>query len=393
MQKIRCCFVGIGGFSRPLDETSRKKYEALAEKLDCFYVGLAQGKRPVFFTEHAKFFLMPKLPSTILNYSSLLILGGPVLFWLVLTKRIRVIVAQSPYEGLVALIARQAARLLRRDVRLVIESHGNFEEDLFSQRRVWPEPLYRWIMNRISQSVIKRADALRAISSSTRTQLRKFNARAALLTFPTWSDMDAFVSAYQTRDLRSDLRVVLFVGVIIPRKKLNFLVEAFASVSRRHPDLQLWVVGDKVNGPYYQGLLKQVVELRLEKSVIFKPAVDQTALGDLMRQSAFLVLPSTSEGLGRVVFEAMAAGLPVIGSNVGGIPDMIREGETGFLVNPGDIKTLGSRIAWLVENPEVARRMGICAHEWAATFFSSGHYVANYVQLSESALGLRAAEN
>ena len=84
-----------------------------------------------------------------------------------------------------------------------------------------------------------------------------------------------------------------------------------------------------------------------------------------MRRACVFVLPSMSEGLGRVVVEAMATGTPVIGSQVGGIPEMVEDGVTGFLVQPGDETMLAERLRWILEHPDEAWEMGRRAHAFA----------------------------
>jgi glycosyltransferase involved in cell wall biosynthesis len=71
------------------------------------------------------------------------------------------------------------------------------------------------------------------------------------------------------------------------------------------------------------------------------------------------------EGMGRVFLEAQAAGIPVIGTKVGGVPDVVREGETGILIQPNDVKTLAETIELLITNAELRRQMGIAAAQFA----------------------------
>ncbi|MEM2991071.1 MAG: glycosyltransferase, partial [Halobacteria archaeon] len=95
--------------------------------------------------------------------------------------------------------------------------------------------------------------------------------------------------------------------------------------------------------------------------------------------------PSVSEGLGRVVFEAMACGTPVIGSRVGGVQEMIEEGVTGFLVPPGDVDELAQRHKWILSHPEEAKQIGERAREFAQRFFSPKAYQQSYARLFQIA--------
>jgi glycosyltransferase involved in cell wall biosynthesis len=100
-----------------------------------------------------------------------------------------------------------------------------------------------------------------------------------------------------------------------------------------------------------------------------------------MSEGAIFVLPSVSEALGRVVFEAMAAGTPVIGSRTGGIPDMVIDGETGFLVPPGDEEALAEKLRWALSHPNEIHEMGRRARNFARRFFSTESYVEGYSKL------------
>ena len=81
-----------------------------------------------------------------------------------------------------------------------------------------------------------------------------------------------------------------------------------------------------------------------------------------------LVLPSLNEGMGRVLVEAMAAGKPVVASRVGGIPDLVRQGETGYLVPPADEEALANGIKMLLDDPDKAKQMGQHGKEYSHQF-------------------------
>ena len=84
---------------------------------------------------------------------------------------------------------------------------------------------------------------------------------------------------------------------------------------------------------------------------------------------------------GPAAVEAMATGTPAIGSHVGGIPEMVHDGATGFLVPPGNETALAQRIRWVLEHPEETRQMGRRARRFAEQFFSTRSYVAGYREI------------
>jgi glycosyltransferase involved in cell wall biosynthesis len=105
-----------------------------------------------------------------------------------------------------------------------------------------------------------------------------------------------------------------------------------------------------------------------------------------MAASTVLVLPTFSEGLGRVIIEAMAVGRPVIASDVGGVPDLVVDGQTGFLVPPGDPSRLADRLRWIFMHPAEAKRMGALGHHRIRTLFSTTKYVSGYREVFETAV-------
>ena len=163
---------------------------------------------------------------------------------------------------------------------------------------------------------------------------------------------------------------LLFVGRLTPHKGVDVLIRALP------PDAALTVVGSQDHDKdlperEYPDLLRSLAEGR---RVRFAGAVDDAELAREYRGALALVLPSVertcygrtmavSELLGLVVLEAMASGTPVIASRVGGIPEVVEDGVTGYLVPPGDVETLRERIQALLDDRGLALRMGALARK------------------------------
>ncbi|UCG12795.1 MAG: glycosyltransferase family 4 protein [Deltaproteobacteria bacterium] len=153
-------------------------------------------------------------------------------------------------------------------------------------------------------------------------------------------------------DIPPDTSVVGFVGWLLPIKGTTFLVQAMAQVSQRHPSGLLVLVG---NGEDIQ-LKKQVESLGLEDKVLFLGW--RSDVEEIMYCFDMLALPSLNEGMGRVLVEAMAAGLPIVASRVGGIPDLIQDGKNGVLVPPANPAALAHAISELLDDGNRRKRMG-----------------------------------
>jgi glycosyltransferase involved in cell wall biosynthesis len=379
--RTKVAFIGGARYSQPLDATSEKKWRLLSELGEMFVIGFSQDLRPRRFTQHAHFYLLPKFPLPVLRYLAMFTVGPALTLWLILKQGVRILVAQSPYEGFAAAVAKVLARLVGFQVVLIVENHGDFEVSIFLQRRVRCQNLYRWLMRRTARFALQHADLLRAISDSTRKQLETWSPGKPIVQFPTWTDIEVFLKAGESDGAREP--VILYAGVLIPRKGVHHLLRAFAKVVQEFPEVRLEIVGRDENPEYAEELRQEVFRLRLNGRVSFVGEVPQVELANRMRRSRVFVLPTYSEGLPRVVFEAMATSVPVIATAVSGIPEIIQNEITGFLVPPGDEEALAERLRWVLKHPQEAKAMGHRAREFARSFFSPEAYLAGYRRLFE----------
>lgn len=153
---------------------------------------------------------------------------------------------------------------------------------------------------------------------------------------------------------------VLFVGRLVERKGVDVLLDAAAGLKPRH-DFRVVIVGE---GPERPGLEARAAELGVTQVVQFRGRVSAEELVRAYATSHVCVLPAVvdrrgdTEGLGVVLLEAMTYGVPVIGSNVGGITDIVTDGETGLLVPPGDAEALMAAITRLKHDPALTAKLG-----------------------------------
>ena len=146
--------------------------------------------------------------------------------------------------------------------------------------------------------------------------------------------------------------IILSVGRLIDWKGTIYLINAIPDVIRKYPDTMLLIAG---SGPEHDTLIQRVQELGLKNSVAFLGVISNEELHSYYNSADVFVLPSINkdgktEAFGVVLLEAMASGCPVIGSNVGGIPDIIIDGETGFLVPEQDPGMLAERILQILSD-------------------------------------------
>jgi glycosyltransferase involved in cell wall biosynthesis len=174
--------------------------------------------------------------------------------------------------------------------------------------------------------------------------------------------------------------VVTHIGRFAVQKNHALLVEAFAQVRSDAP-LYLLLVG---GGELENAVREQVAALGLQGRVRFLGV--RADVADILRASDVFVLSSRWEGNPLSVMEAMAAGLPVVSTGVGGVPELVREGETGLLVPSEDAAALAQAMQALVDDAARRRAMGAAARQHAVAHFDIRHTVRGYEQLYEALL-------
>jgi glycosyltransferase involved in cell wall biosynthesis len=179
-----------------------------------------------------------------------------------------------------------------------------------------------------------------------------------------------------------DELLVLGVGALFERKGWDVLLDAFATLD---PDLRrgsiLRIAGD---GPEREPLRARLEQLGLEKRAGLLGFRDDVA--DLLHASDVFALPSRREGLGVACLEAMAAGRAVVASRVGGLGQVVDDGETGLLTPPAEAAPLVAALSRLLRDPDLRRRLGDAAHARVLERHLPERLVDGYVAFYERAL-------
>ena len=153
---------------------------------------------------------------------------------------------------------------------------------------------------------------------------------------------------HQNRTYSNRPRKVLFVGRLFSLKGPQLLIKAARLVIKKIPDTEFFIVGD---GPMREKLVDMVKKYNLSKNVVF--CGELTDVRKKMKDSDLYVRPSLLEGFPYGVLEAMASGLPVIATKIGGTPDLLTHEKTGYLVKPGNINDLANAMINLLSNSDV----------------------------------------
>lgn len=201
-----------------------------------------------------------------------------------------------------------------------------------------------------------------------------------VITIPNGIDVSAYDDRFdaEQRPTNGPRKYVIgSVGSLYPVKGHTYLLKALAIVLKKHPDVICKIAGQ---GHLISQLEVEAAELGIEQRIEFLGLCDN--IPQFLQNIDIFVLPSVSEGLPLAILEAMAAGKPIIATNVGGISEAVQDQRSGFLVPPRDPAALAQRITQVLADPVLSRELGAAGRERVKRHFSlekmAKHYQALY---------------
>ena len=210
------------------------------------------------------------------------------------------------------------------------------------------------------RKLFETVDAVTVNSEFTRQQVEKLGCPAAkLYSLPVGLDPVEFPFRERKRDPGQPVRI-LTLARLTEIKGHEYAIRAVAKLLQRHPAIRYDIAGD---GPLRERLEELVARLELQGNVVFHGALDSAAVRTFMAEAHIFVLASASvegdqEGQGLALQEAQAAGLPVVATTHGALPEGMLPDQSGFMVPERDVEALAERLNFLVEHPEIWPMMG-----------------------------------
>lgn len=378
-RRPRILMVGRTRYTLPLPDWLGRKFDALERQLDFRVIASVDGR-------HAT----PDDRFRLLEPSRIRLLDG-VLFYLRLPFHVRrqiidfrpqAIIAESPYTAAPALVGRALVR--GRKPKIVLEVHGDWR----TATRLYGAPSRRFLsplVDAVGRTAVRRADAVRALSSYTEGLIEDVRGTPATASFEAYMDLSTFTAKPPVP--LPERPTALFVGMLEAYKNIDGLAAAWRCVVRELPEARLVIVGAGSRKDVVDALVAELPE-HVEHIEELLPA----GVSEQMDRSTVLVLPSRSEGLGRVLVESMARGRGIVASRVGGIPDVARDDREALLVEPGDVGELADALVRVLGDRPLAQRLGRAAferyEEWDTT---PAEYAARVRSLVDASL--REAES
>lgn len=227
-------------------------------------------------------------------------------------------------------------------------------------------PLKSKFFRFLSYLAVKNSNFCTANSIYTKKELKKIPTGKNIKIIPMGVDLSLFTQKNQNINLRRKLDIkkefILSVGRLAEKKGIKYLIMAMKDVIKKFPEAKLVVVGD---GPERKNLEHLAKELKLQNNIIFMGSVENKYLPEFYATADLFVGPSIvtksgdTEGLGIVFLEALASRTCVVGSDVGGIPDIIEHNKTGLLVRQKDSKQLSDSIIKLLRNEKLRKSLAL----------------------------------
>lgn len=257
--------------------------------------------------------------------------------------------------------------------------HGHVFHDYFSR------PKTRLFLA-VERMLARTSHRLIAVSDAVRDELchrYRIGSTEKVEVIPLGLELDPFLESHPFRGalrrelgLAEGIHVVGIVGRLAPIKDHSFFLSVASNLLKRRWDVRFVVVGD---GELRKGLEQKVKQMGLSKEVLFLGW--RTDLERVYPDLDVVVLTSKNEGTPVSLIEAMACARPVVATRVGGVPDVVREGVTGFLVPPGETQIFCQRLESLLDNVEKRRAFGERGREWVRQRYSKERLVSDMKSL------------
>jgi len=281
-------------------------------------------------------------------------------------------------------VGRVAAWLARVPVRIHF-FHGHVLYGYFGKLLTWVFKMIERINARITHRIV-------ACSEKVRQDLIQFRVapQEKIVTIPYGFNLSRFARAAACPGkIRAELgvstsvKVVGIVARLVPIKGHEVFLQAARNLVEKMPEseLEFWIVGD---GELRESIKSQVTHLGLTSRVRFLEW--RQDIESVYADLDVLALTSFNEGLPLVIIEAMAASRPVVATNVGGVPEMISEGETGFVVPVGDSEAIAEGLSRILGDPNRAKAMGVLGQKLSFEKYGIERLVRDLEALYESLL-------
>ena len=359
-------FVSPTVYSNPLTKDIQKKFQSLSNVCNPIVYAFSEEK----FTssvEGVEAIFNKKNKNRFLNYLKIIFLFFFKIPKIVKDQNIDIVCLQDPITGFFTIFS---LKIRKSPVKIVVETHGDFIDTIGLEKNLLIPKFYTSIFSYLAKYSIKKADLIRSISDFTEKQVLNFGYQGLFVRFPAWINIDNYLNTDIQRSY-SDTFKIIFVGSVTDRKNPKIIIESLETIDG---DVSLEIIGQTPNLKYLKELNNLISSSKYSERITMTPFIEPEQLISKYASANLFILPSKSEGLGRVIIEAQATACPVLVSSNTGMVDLIIENETGYIFENNNKNDLSNKIQYIMNNYESALQTGLNSKN----FIKENQSVANF---------------
>ena len=359
-------FISPTVYSNPITKDIQKKFQSLSKVCNPTVFAFSEEKFNSV-VEGVETIFNKKNKNRFFNYLKIIFLFFFEIPKIVKDQNIEIVCLQDPITGFFTIFS---LKIRKFPVKIVVETHGDFINTIGLEKNLLIPKFYTLIFSYLAKYSIKNADLIRSISDFTEKQALNFGYQGLFVRFPAWINIDNYLNA-DTKRLSTGTFKIIFVGSVTERKNSKIIIESLETIDE---DISLEIIGQTPNLKYLKELNKLIASSKHAKSITMTPFIKAEELILKYSSANLFILPSKSEGLGRVIIEAQSTACPVLVSSNTGMTDLIIENETGYIFENNNKNDLTKKIQYIIDNYESALQIGLNSKD----FVKENQSVANF---------------
>ena len=365
-------FYGTTDYGLNLNNSDELKFKELSKNFNAFVI--TYGNTNVEKKHKDVLIKYLKKPTNLLfQYLKFYFLNYKILSKFIKDKNIDIVSAKDPISALLPILIK---KLSNKEIKIVIEHHGDFLNLLLNQRRFYFKNIIKLSTKLISNFTYRNCDIIRGVEIEYTSSLsNKYNKK--FICFPAWVDYSIY------KDLNTQRKNFLYVGNIIPRKGVMFLIENYGTFSKKYDiNEDLIIAGSYPNQEYYDKCKDFIVKNKIE-NIKFIGEKNPNEISNLMNSSKLLLMASSYEGLPRVLIESGLCGLPSIATNIQGIRKPFGEDGGTLLYELNNSDEFINNIKNFVNNKELQKTMSLKSFELSKQLAGEEKFLSNWNELEK----------
>ena len=370
-------FIAPTTYQLPLTENLKKKFITLSEVCNVSVLAFANSK--TFLNEtYGNFYLNKKIKNRLINYFRIIQISIFTTHKIIKKENIDIVCFQDPVSSFFSILF---LKVRRAEVKIVVETHGDFIETLSLEKNLVLPRLYKKLFYIMAKYSIGKSNIIRAVSSSTEQQVLDIDSSKSVVRFPAWIDFKDFQNI-EPKPLSKDKFNILFIGSVTDRKKPHMIIEAIQRINDKSYNLS--IVGPAPNEKYFKELKDLIDKSDLQNQVSLIGPVDRENVKDYYSTSNLMILPSISEGLARVIFESQVAMCPVLVTDAPGMSDIVIDGQTGYVFESNNLDSLSLKIEYIKNNYDEASLVAKNAKGFILSNYSEDNFKFSFKKLFDT---------